>query len=138
MESITLDLKAAPEVLRVIRAVDPSYRKHKAILRVCDSVTLSGTYWDGGSRSCIPAQWLIRYYAAVNLSTGRSKGAPQYQFGGPRNAPRVSIPEGLAIVQTGIFCGKTATAFIYLNPANAAKLIGGIPAGCIYRRAHAK
>jgi len=117
MESITLDLKAAPEVLRVIRAADPSYRKHKTILRVCDSVTLSGTYWDGGSRSS---------YTAVDLATGRSKGAPQYdppQFGGPSTAPRVSIPEGVAIVQTGIFCGKTATAFIYLNPANAAKLI---------------
>lgn len=117
MQSIHIDLKAAPEVLRVIRAVDPSYRKHKAILRVCESVTLSGTYWDGGSRST---------YTAVNLSTGRNSGAPQYdppQFGGPRTDPRVSIPEGVAIVQTGIFCGKTATAFVYLNPANAAKLI---------------
>lgn len=117
MQSITVDLKTAPEIIRVIRAVDPSYRKHKAILRVCESVTLSGTYWDGGSRSS---------YAAVDLLTGRNKGAPQYnppQFGGPKTDPCVSIPEGVAIVQTGVFCGKTATAFVYLNPANAAKLI---------------
>jgi hypothetical protein len=35
----------------------------------------------------------------------------------------VSIPEGIAIVETGIFMGKTATARVYVNPSNMAKLL---------------
>jgi hypothetical protein len=112
-----IELKTAPELLKVIRAADPNYRKRQATLSASETVGLYGTYWDGGSRST---------YTAVDLLTGRSKGAPQYdppQFGGPRIVPEVAIPEGIAIVQTGIFMGKTATASVYVNPANMAKLL---------------
>lgn len=112
-----IDLKTAPEIVRVIRAADPSYRKHQATLSARETVCLSGTYWDGGSRST---------YTAVDLLTCRSKGAPQYdppQFGGPKVDPVVSIPEGIAIVETGVFMGKTATARVYVNPSNMAKLL---------------
>jgi len=115
METVTL--KQHPEILRVIRAAAPDYRKQQAYLIVCERVTLSDTYWDGGSRS---------EYAAVNLTTGRHAGAPQYappQFGGPRTAPEVDLPAGVAIVRTGTFCGKPATAAVYVNPANMAKLL---------------
>lgn len=112
-----IELKTAPEVLRVIRAADSSYRKHNAFLRVQSKVSLSNTYWDGGSRST---------YTAVDLVTLRASAADQFsppQFGGPRTAPAVEIPEGIAIVETGVFCGKAATACVYLNPINAAKLL---------------
>lgn len=113
----TVNLKQHPEILRAIRAADPTYRKAKAFLFVRESVTLSNTYWDGGSRST---------YTAVDLATGRNKGAPQYappQFGGPRQAPEVELPADVVIVETGIFCGKTATATVYVNPANMARLL---------------
>ena len=112
-----IDLKTAPELVRVIRAADSTYRKHQATLCALETVSLSNTYWDGGSRST---------YTAVCLTTGRNKGAPQYdppQFGGPATAPTVAIPEGIAIVETGVFMGKTATARVYVNPANMAKLL---------------
>jgi hypothetical protein len=112
-----IDLKTSPEVLRLIRAADSSYRKHQATLSASETVRLSGTYWDGGSRST---------YTAVDLLTGRSKGAPQYdppQFGGPRVDPVVSLPEGIAIVETGVFMGKPATARVYVHPSNIAKLL---------------
>ena len=113
-----ISLSEHPEILAVIRAVAPKYRKRSAILHAATSVELSGTYWDGGSRSS---------YDAVNLSTRRVGSAPQYappQFGGPVDTPRVEIPEGVAIVRTGFFCGKQAAATVYINPANMAKLIG--------------
>lgn len=113
----TVTLKDHPEVMRAIRAADPTYRKQKAYLIVSERVTLSGTYWDGGSRST---------YTAIDLATGRNAGAPQYappQFGGPRTAPEVDLPSDVAIVETGTFCGKTATATVYVNPANMAKLL---------------
>lgn len=113
----TVTLKDHPEVLRAIRAADPTYRKTKAFIYTRESVTLHGTYWDGGSRST---------YTAVELATGRNKGAPQYappQFGGPRQAPEVQIPPDVVIVETGTFCGKPATATVYVNPANMARLL---------------
>lgn len=116
-ESKVIKLKEFPEVTRVVRAADPSYKKHNAILVITESVALTGTYWDGGSRST---------YTAVDLATFQSKGAPQYdppQFGGPREAPTVAIPDGVAIVKTGIFCGKTGAAFVYINPVNATKFL---------------
>lgn len=112
-----LTLKDHPELLKIIKAVAPDYRKHKCFLYIAESIELQGTYWDGGSRSS---------YSAVNLKTFQSGNAQQYappQFGGPVDTPRCEIPENVAIVSTGTFCGKTATASITLNPVNAAKLL---------------
>lgn len=115
---LRVTLRTAPELARIIRAADPTYRKREASILAREYCTISGTYWDGGSRST---------YHAVDLATLRQLPAPQYappQFGGPATDPQVSIPEGVAIVCTGVFQGKPATARVYLNPANMAKLIG--------------
>lgn len=111
-------LKTAPELARVIRAADPTYRKREACLLVRERVMLSGTYWDGGSRST---------YHAVDLRTLRTLPAPQYnppQYCGPSTDPVVEIPESVAIVKTGVFMGKTATATVYIHPNNATRFIG--------------
>lgn len=89
-------------------------RKKHAFLHVTDKVTLSGTYWDGGSRS--------EYYA-VQLATMQKLAAPHYdppQFGGPTKSPQVEIPKGVIIVESGIFCGKPATPVIYVRPDDLA------------------
>jgi hypothetical protein len=115
MQVITL--KSAPELTRVIRCAAADYRKHKAFVHIRDSVELSGTYWDGGSRST---------YTAVNLATGKASTAEQYappQFGGPRAPLNVAIPPGVAIVETGYFCGKPATASVYINPVDATPML---------------
>lgn len=112
-----LEVKQYPELLALIRAAFPSYRKHKAYLTVTDTVELQGTYWDSGSRST---------YVAVDLASKVSRGAPQYappQFGGPRSTPTVTLPVGVAIVEGGIFCGKPATARVFIHPDNATKFL---------------
>lgn len=114
-------LSDSPEIARLIRAVDPTYKKHNASVWVCDTVTLSGTYWDGGSRNT---------YHAINIHTRKVGAAPQYnppQFGGPSEDLTVLVPAGAAIVRTGIFCGKTATAAVYLNPADVSHLLPRMP-----------
>jgi hypothetical protein len=106
METVTL--KDRPDLLKIIRAVDPKFRKQKAFLHHRNEVTLSGTYWDGGSRSS---------YFLVNLDTGYVKPAAHYappQYGGPRQDPVQKIEAGFAVVEMGIFCGKPATPSIYL------------------------
>lgn len=105
------------EIARVIRAADPTYRKRDAYVYARDMVTLGGTYWDGGSRST---------YTAVALDSGRTSAAEQFappQFGDPRVAPTVTLPDGIVIVKTGIFCGKTATAAVYVRPDNMPRML---------------
>lgn len=110
-------LKTAPELARVIKAADPNYRKREGCLLVRETVTIHDSYWSEGSRYT---------YHAVDLRTLRTLPAPQYnppQFGGPAD-PVVTIPEGVAIVKTGVFMGRTATATVYIHPNNATRLIG--------------
>lgn len=117
MPMITVTLAANRDVQRVIKSAAPDYRKRDARIMPTATVTLANTYWDGGSRC---------EYTAVELATGRVSAAPQYappQFGGPASAPVVSIPAGIAIVQTGTFCGKPATATVYVNPADVAHML---------------
>jgi hypothetical protein len=119
MSYLTVKLSESPEIARLIRAADPTYRKRDASIRVTNSVCISGTYWDGGSRSS---------YHAVNLSNRKVSSAPQYappQFGGPAADHTVTLPAGAAIVRTGVFCGKPATAAVFLNPADVAHLLPG-------------
>lgn len=113
----TIELKAYPELKAIIKAAFPKYAKHKAWYVVAEDCTISGTYWDGGSRS---------EYVAVDLTTKRSAGAPHYdppQFGGPVRDPQCAIPEGVAIVKAGTFCGKQATACVYIHPANVQRFL---------------
>jgi hypothetical protein len=96
-----------------VRAAAPNYRKRSARIRVANTVALHGTYWDGGSRST---------YTAVDLATARCIDAPQYApaaFGGPSQAPVVEVPLGVAIIESGVFCGKPATACVHIRPENA-------------------
>lgn len=107
-----------PEALKIIKAAHPGYRKQQFCVHVSESVCLSNTFWDGGSRSD---------YTAIDLTTRRIKGLPRYappEFNNPRIAPLVPIPPGTAIVETGYSCGQTATARIYVHPDNMVYVIG--------------
>lgn len=109
----TYVLKDVPSLKALINVALP-YRKTKAFVTLADTVTLSGTYWDGGSRST---------YTAVNIATLRVATAKQYnppQFGGPTMAPKVELPPGVAIVEHGTFCGKPSTARVYVRPQDLA------------------
>jgi len=113
----SIKLSDYPEIFKLIRTVDSTYRKRNAYIYVSDFVALDGTYWDGGSRYT---------YHTINLATRKVGAAPQYappQFGGPRETPQAPLISGAAIVRIGIFCGKTATVKIYLHPEDAAHLL---------------
>jgi hypothetical protein len=102
-------------LLEIVRAVDRSYKKHAVIVMHYPSIELTGTYWDGGSRES---------YALVSLAAGRLsciRKYPQYappQFGGPREPVKVNIEPGFAMVTTGTFCGKPATASLTMSQAD--------------------
>lgn len=87
-------------------------KKRKAILaRPTEKVALSGTYWDGGSRSD---------YFLVNLNTMQARPLARYnppQFGGPKEDPVVELQPHQAVVVTGFSFGKPSTPTIYFHPA---------------------
>lgn len=116
MKSIYLEPSAIPASLRG----GYSGRKFKAVV-TSEPVTLSDTYWDGGTRST---------YALINLSTGArlpasGKALSPPQFGGAVEPIRVNIPSGFALVKHSIFCGKDTGLTIYVRPENAAHLLPG-------------
>lgn len=105
----SISLKERPDIARIVKAVDPKYRKQKATLhRGATRVTPTGTSWSGGS---------ISHYTHVtkHLATRHvpSPTAPR-EFGGGEPQP-FEIPEGEAVVVTGTFCGKKAYAAVYIN-----------------------
>ena len=113
---MNIELKDYPEIKAVILAAFPGYRKKQAGIESRESFSMHGTYWDGGSRN---------EYAAVDLVSMRSKGAPQYpptQFGGP-GTQTMDIPLNVAIVEAGTFCGKPATARVLVRAENFARLL---------------
>lgn len=131
----TVALKNHPEIKAVVKAAFPGYKKHNAWLLVMGpSGKRINSYWDGGSKS---------EFALVDLATGRRKDLPTHTHpyydiaraglaGQEDQAVAVDergnvtlklLPEGIALVQAGWFCGKPATAMVWLNPANMAKLL---------------
>jgi len=133
----TITLKSAPEVKAVILAAFPSYRKLKATLSVFHGGININSYWDGGSKD---------EYAVVELASLQRRSLPTHShpyFDVTRhglantenqdvsidhvgNLTLKRLPEGFALVAAGTFCGKPATAHVYLNVENMAKLL---PAG---------
>lgn len=114
----TVTLSDFPEISRLIKHAcniqSTTYKKRKAFVH-CVNTLFTNTYWDGGSRST---------YAIVNLRTGQVSPYAQYappQFGG--NAPTIELDNDTAVIETGIFCGKPATASVFVNAENFNKLL---------------
>jgi hypothetical protein len=131
----TITLRIAPEVKRVIQLAFPSYKKHNAFLSAFpDNGKNINSYWDGGSRD---------EYAIVNLATMQRQPMPTstHPFFDIANRGLVNsedkhlavdhvgnvtlkfLPDSFALVQSGTFCGKPATAHVYLNSANMTKFL---------------
>lgn len=105
-----------PTIAAIARAVGYN-RGRKFRLRPATHVTLSGTYWDGGSRS----KWWF-----FDLATSRLVSVPQWdppQFGGPRAAPSGDLPPGIVAVEWAIFCGKDVGLTIYARPEDMARAL---------------
>lgn len=112
------DIKADrkdPTIDKIARAL--GYKGRKFVIRPAERVTLSGTYWDGGSRT----EWFF-----YDLPSGRVVPVPQWdppQFGGPRAAPSGELPVGIAAVAHVIFCGKDVGLKIHVRPQDLAKCL---------------
>lgn len=129
----TVTLKTAPEVKRLVNAILPSYKKHNVFLSEFHSLSVN-SYWDDGSKST---------FILVNLQDMTTQPLPSsthpyfdvvrqgiqgesewVSVDGRGNITLKVLPEGFAVIECGTFCGKTATAHVFLNAANMSKLLG--------------
>ena len=86
-------------------------KKRKAILaKPKTAVPISGTYWDGGSRS----DWFLINLASMKAVPLAHQNPPQ--FGGPKEDPIQPLEPGYALICAGVFCGKPATPVVYFHP----------------------
>lgn len=102
----------------LINATFPQYKGRKFRVEAKDKVTLYDLNWGGGSRN---------QYHAVTLD-GRAVGnGEKFNQAAPwRNnaeGSTVDIPQGFAIVEHSIFCGKDVGITVYLNPADMPKYL---------------
>lgn len=133
MKSIEVVLSKNKEVRDVVRAAFPSYRKLRVYVSVWPGSTYINSYWSGGSRD---------EYAIVELNTLRrhavGAGHPYFDTAARGLASRADehisvdhvgnvtlhvLPEGFVLVRAGVFCGKPATAHIYVPAANMPRLL---------------
>lgn len=131
----TIKLSNAPEVKKVIVAGFPGYKKHNGFLSVFpENGVRINSYWDGGTRE---------EFVLVELATLKRKPLPtsthpyfDIAAQGLANTGNLAVsvdhvgnitlrflPDGIALVSAGYFCGKPATARVFLNQANMAKLL---------------
>lgn len=129
MRSVEVTLRDAPEIKRLIVAVFPGYKKHKAYVSGFDGGVNVNSYWDGGSRD---------EYGLVDIRTGRAGKLPtathpyydvaRHGVEGENSLVSVdargnvtlkALPDGVALVSAGTFCGKPATAHVYLPTPRA-------------------
>jgi hypothetical protein len=106
-----------PMIQDIARATFPEYKGHKFQLAITDRPMNLASYWEGGSRS---------YYKVVNLATMQASAAvpAQSAFDKPiAGIEAVPIPEGGAIVEHCIFCGKDMGLRIHIGPSNAAPML---------------
>ena len=131
----SIELKSNPDVKRLIQAAFPSYKKQRAFVSAFSEYGVGiNSYWDGGSRD---------YFVIVDLATMTQRPLPTHTHpffevtarglanqenqvvtvDHVGNITLKILPEGFALVRSGIFCGKPGTAHVYLNPANMPKYL---------------
>lgn len=112
----TLAVSPTDSTIRMIsKAV--GYTGRKINMKAKETVTISGTAWDGGSRDT---------YFVLRLSNGDTLPVPRMNpsaFGGPAEDPVINLQDDVCVVRHSIFCGKDMGLTIFVHPNNMAPLL---------------
>jgi predicted DNA-binding protein (UPF0251 family) len=114
MKTIHFDPKTMPaEAKRIFKLAFPSYNGKKFKLRGTEIINMA-SYWDGGSRD---------YYVVVRIDGATLTVPQQSAFDKPvAGVTEFSIPEGFAVVEHSIFCGKDMGLTLHVPPSRMAQL----------------
>ena len=101
----TITKKTHPKTWALIERTITNYRKRSATLHIQDDVSLTGRFWDGGSRT----DWTLTKNNTITAVALRS----DFPFTAPDKD--VDLTDGTIAISSGTFCGKTATASVYTH-----------------------
>lgn len=107
--------KADKAIKPILAACYPDWKGRKLAVAAAETYQMAD-YWDGGSRS---------YVKAYDLASGKVVD-PASMTHNPMNGSahaRVTIPDGVLLVEHSIFCGKDGGVTIYANLANMPRLL---------------
>ena len=106
------------QVAAIVAGTYPDYRGNKIRVIPAETVTFQNLNWQGGTRS---------QYRACDLSGGPLGSLDKWNQVHPdRNAAEggeIRLPEGAAIVEHSLFCGKDTGLRIYIRPADMPNLL---------------
>lgn len=105
----TIDLGKSPKVKAFVKKAFPDYRKRKVTFRVTDSVTLSGGYWSGGSRT----EWFGVQPNGARFPLTYPTNPPQFAGGG--KPPVFKITDIKWVAEGGSFGGKPSSLTFYVS-----------------------
>ena len=133
--SIDIQLSKEPLAKRIVTLAFPSYRKRTAWLSTfSERGQQINSYWSGGTRdeyaivqldtmARVPMPTVGHPYFEVR-GAGIASGEDQYVIvDHVGNVTLKALPPGFVLVCAGTFCGKPATAKIYANPADMARVL---------------
>ena len=103
-----------PGVRALASAAFPSYAGRKFDFQANETVSLTGGFWDGGSKST---------YVAIDLATKRVSPSRDLYHVSSEGAPTVSLQPGTAIVEHRVFCGKDMGITFHIHPEDSPKLL---------------
>lgn len=119
-----------PEVLRMLPGIKTS-RKHRVSVTTYSNekpTTIQASCWDGGSRTFTAAYRLVHSTHGpiphISETWQEVKLPSPGGFSEGFTPAKYLQPDDVVIVETGSFCGKTATPHIQVPPALAEKLGG--------------
>lgn len=97
--------------LAIARLAFPNWKGRKAKFSMLSTVRVSGTCWEGGSRS---------EFVAVRLATMEVCALPPSsktprEMGGTAPDQTVTVPEGYALVEHAFFCGTDTGCTVTLG-----------------------
>lgn len=122
MDIKTVNLSENPGIKKLIQCAFPKYSKRKAMLSYFPENGINvNTYWDGGSRD----EYAIVHIPSMQKKLLPSSTHPYYDLHGNSgstadvliekgNVTLKRLPPDFVLIRTGTFCGKPATAHVYL------------------------
>ena len=112
---------AHPDVKRLIAATYPDYRGRKVQISMQDTYHMED-YWAGGSRTYVKALDLATFKVSGHTATNPFEYATHAEF---------DIPDGVAMVEHIIFCGKDLGIRIVVNTNTYPKMLGPSPTAAL-------
>ncbi len=117
MRPIKVSNQTAPEVVEVAKRAFPEYHGRRFRVGVFSGPRRLTSGWDGGSKSWYSVVPLVPGKVREVIYTVPENGTFPTQNGGSQ-CVLSDLPEGMALVERSVFCGKEAGITVYVHANN--------------------